>query len=130
MPERISLHHRVKETVIAEIVSGSLSGRLPNMSRFGQEFAASRITMRNVLKELETEGYVVVRHGSGTFVSYSPEVQQNIIQEEESNPFLAAISRYTQFLNDRELARETKMRMVEVVDKQIGLVESIRNINR
>lgn len=128
MPEKILLHHRIKEQVTDQIRMGALSGKLPSMDVLGQEFNASRITMRNILKELETEGYVSVRQGSGTFVTYSRELQiENHFKSlSEPNPFLAAITRYTAFLGNREIPRDVRTKMIEVMDAQIELVERSR----
>ncbi|MCV2367590.1 phosphonate metabolism transcriptional regulator PhnF [Roseateles oligotrophus] len=54
----------------AEIVQGVFApgSRLPNESALAERFQVNRHTLRQAMQALAREGFVQVRHGSGTFV--------------------------------------------------------------
>src|SRR5919202_4035646 len=62
--------HRVYSALLARIRSGELSAgtRLPPHTQLAVSFAVAPLTMRQVLAQLEAEGFLVRERGRGTFV--------------------------------------------------------------
>lgn len=65
-----TLYHQLK----AAILDGrlKLGAKLPATRRSGAFFGVSRNTIAEVYERLLQEGFVVARHGSGTFVAHAP----------------------------------------------------------
>jgi len=65
------LYQVISRDIADQIASGSLHGgdRIDSELRLAEHYGVSRMTVRQALGELESEGLVVRRHGSGTFVS-------------------------------------------------------------
>lgn len=65
------LYHQIKEQLRALIVSGQVGegSLLPSIRDFAQQLACSVITIRRVYQDLEAEGLLVTRQGTGTFVA-------------------------------------------------------------
>jgi len=61
----------INRDLSGQIGSGSLGpgDRLPSESELAQHYGVSRMTVRQAVGQLEAEGLVVRRHGTGTFVS-------------------------------------------------------------
>jgi GntR family transcriptional regulator len=71
---RPSLVEQVRERLLAELSSGKLpsGAKLPNESELADRFVVSRSTIREAVGGLMDAGYLVRRHGSGTFVTALP----------------------------------------------------------
>lgn len=67
------LYLQVKSKIKKEIRSGLLKpgDQLPSESQMQKEYNISRVTIRNALSELESEGYITKVHGKGSFVAKS-----------------------------------------------------------
>ncbi len=91
-PGPVPLYHQLKQILRSEIERGTYkpSDRLPSEPEMIQLYGVSRITVRQALSELETEGIVIRRHGKGTYV-----MERHIEQE---------LVRLTDFVEDMELA--------------------------
>jgi GntR family transcriptional regulator len=70
-PQQGPLYLKVRESIVEAITNGQLhSGdRLPGESRLALQMGVSRATLREALRVMEEEGYVIRRHGIGTFVA-------------------------------------------------------------
>ncbi len=78
----IPLYRQIMDFLRENIQSGALAPdtRLPATRELAQELGVSRITVKNAYAELESEGLLITREGSGTFVSpllAPPPGQQN-----------------------------------------------------
>jgi GntR family transcriptional regulator len=73
------LHARIKETLRARILDGTYPSmsQMPSERDVGDEFGASRITVRHALADLQREGLIFTRQGKGTFVS-RPRARQDV----------------------------------------------------
>lgn len=91
-PGPVPLYHQLKQIVRGEIERGLYKpgDRLPSEPEWIQKYGVSRITVRQALSELETEGVVVRRHGKGTYVA-ERHIEQDLV-------------RLTDFVEDMELA--------------------------
>ncbi|RXZ83529.1 GntR family transcriptional regulator [Paenibacillaceae bacterium] len=65
------LYHQVEVQLRALIVSGQLTEGtlLPSIREFAQQLKCSVITVRRVYQDLESEGLLRTRQGTGTFVA-------------------------------------------------------------
>ena len=65
------LYHQIEVQLRALIVSGQLSegAMLPSIREMAQQLKCSVITIRRVYQDLEAEGLIVTRQGTGTFVA-------------------------------------------------------------
>ncbi len=98
MGQESSLKQQVKKKLMEYIQSMDLEkgNRLPSEEKLSTMFGVSRVTIRSALKELEMEGRIFSRHGSGTYVNPMarriafnlavPELYENIIRKAEGRP--------------------------------------------
>lgn len=72
--KRPSLVEQVRESLLADVTSGKLEpgAKLANENELADRFAVSRSTIREAVGGLMDAGYLVRRHGSGTYVTSSP----------------------------------------------------------
>ncbi|NLN28126.1 MAG: GntR family transcriptional regulator, partial [Firmicutes bacterium] len=65
------LYMRVRKDLLERLGRGewATGDRLPTEAQLAAEYGVSRTTIRNALKALVSEGYVVQRQGAGTFVA-------------------------------------------------------------
>lgn len=86
------LYQQLKQRLRVEIARGDYKpgDRLPAEPELIQQFGVSRITVRQALSDLASEGLVVRRHGKGTFVA--------------ERPIPHELVRLTDFVEDMELA--------------------------
>ncbi len=63
-------HHQISRAILAEIASGKYapSGRLPSEAQLVERFGVSRPTVARALRDLQDQGLVERRVGSGSFV--------------------------------------------------------------
>ena len=71
---RPSLVEQVRESLLGDLTSGKLEpgAKLANENELAERFAVSRSTIREAVGGLMDAGYLVRRHGSGTYVTSSP----------------------------------------------------------
>ena len=74
MPARPSRIDEVRHGLLSDVLSGStpIGTKLPNEQELAGRFGVSRATVREAVGGLVESGYLVRRHGSGTFVSSPP----------------------------------------------------------
>ena len=72
--ERPRLSDGVYGQLLQDIMAGGLSAgdRLPSENQLAQRFSVSRPVVREALQRLQSDGVVVARQGSGTYVQRSP----------------------------------------------------------
>lgn len=110
---RRPLYKQIYETLRAAILSGRLpSGtRLPATRAFAHELGVSRITVVNAFEQLAAEGYLVGRHGDGTYVA--PQLPEDLPDAARSRTMAAragetivppALSAFATRLADARLA--------------------------
>jgi DNA-binding transcriptional regulator YhcF (GntR family) len=73
---RIEIYRKTQRQQVYELLhqmiasSGQSEGdRLPSISQLAQQFGTSPRTVHLALEDLETKGYVAMRHGAGTFIA-------------------------------------------------------------
>ena len=71
MPAEIPLYQHMVNDLVHQIESEALpaGSRLPSEAELGNTYGVSRITVRKALAELKGRGYIVKRHGIGSFVA-------------------------------------------------------------
>ena len=72
--ERSRLSDSIYGHLLDEIMAGRFSAgdRLPTENQLAQRFSVSRPVVREALQRLQTDGVVIARQGSGTYVQRSP----------------------------------------------------------
>lgn len=72
--ERPRLSDSIYGQLLDEIMAGrfSVGARLPTENQLAQRFSVSRPVVREALQRLQTDGVVIARQGSGTYVQRSP----------------------------------------------------------
>ncbi|SDZ97003.1 GntR family transcriptional regulator [Variovorax sp. YR216] len=85
-----SLHAQLRDALRARILDGRLApgAKLPSESELTAEHGVSRITVRQALGALQSEGLIVKLHGKGAFVSH-PKAAQSLNRLEGLNEALA-----------------------------------------
>jgi GntR family transcriptional regulator len=73
-PRRPSVVEQVREGLLEELIAGKLApgAKLANENELAGRFGVSRATIRDAVRGLMDAGYLTRRHGSGTYVTYSP----------------------------------------------------------
>ncbi len=89
----IPLYRRIAEQIRREFVAGKPEGmRLPPERDLSRSFEVSPVTIRTALKELEKEGLVERRQGSGTYVLEPRTTKQHVallLEADISSPNLS-----------------------------------------
>lgn len=72
MAMEVPLYQSMIDSLIHMIESSQLpeGKKLPSEAELGDIYGVSRITVRRALKELDDRGYIVKRHGVGSFVAH------------------------------------------------------------
>lgn len=72
---RPTLVDHVRDELTKRITDGTyaVGDQLPNEQQIGGEFSVSRATVRDAYRALVDSGYLIRRHGTGTFVSRVPQ---------------------------------------------------------
>lgn len=128
--ERPRLSDTIYGHLLDEIMQGRFAAgdRLPAENQLAQRFSVSRPVVREALQRLQSDGVVVARQGSGTYVQRSPsqrvaelttqlslhEVLQGLelrLALEELSARLAARNRNDEQLRDIEKARDALHRV-------------------
>src|SRR5207253_7485577 len=73
----VSKQERTRQQVLELIDRLDVGAAIPSERRLSTDLGVSRLTLRAALDELVREGYLVRRHGSGTFVS-EPKIAQQL----------------------------------------------------
>lgn len=76
----IPLYYQIKTRLLEQIEGGQLKpgDRVPSERELTERFGVSRMTARQALVELETQGYLVRIQGKGTFVA-APKIEQPLV---------------------------------------------------
>jgi GntR family transcriptional regulator len=71
---RVSLVDQVRQGLLDDLLAGTLEPgeKLPNEDKLAERFAVSRATVREAVLGLLEAGYLIRRHGSGTYVTSAP----------------------------------------------------------
>ncbi|MBR4670300.1 MAG: GntR family transcriptional regulator [Butyrivibrio sp.] len=103
----VSLQYQLREVLFEKLNSGEWKAgeMIPSEHELCEEYGVSRITVREVLKELVQSGYLKRKQGKGTFVS-KPSVEATLV----SNYSLSAD------LKQKGISSEFKLISLEVVD--------------
>jgi len=66
----IPLYKQLKEQIFSDITSGKLTEgeKIPTEVELSEIYNISRVTVRNAIKELVADNYLVKKQGKGTFV--------------------------------------------------------------
>lgn len=86
------MYKQVTDQVKNAIASGELkpNEKLPSIREMSEALHISVITTKRAYLDLEKEGYIMSRHGLGTFVA---DVKREALREEKLNEFKAELTR-------------------------------------
>ena len=75
----VPLYRQLKDKILSDISSGKLAEgeKIPTEIELSELYNISRITVRNAVKELVAEGYLVKKQGKGTFVCL-PKIERKV----------------------------------------------------
>lgn len=116
----IPLYYQIKTRLLEAIEGGQLKpgDRIPSERELTQRYGVSRMTARQALTELESQGYLVRVQGKGTFVS-TPKFEQPLV----------ALTSFTEDMRRRGLRAGAQVlsASLEAADKRVaralGLVD-------
>ncbi|MGF8289295.1 GntR family transcriptional regulator, partial [Klebsiella pneumoniae] len=76
----VPLYRQLKDKILSDISSGKLAEgeKIPTEIELSELYNISRITVRNAVKELVAEGYLVKKQGKGTFVCL-PKIERKVV---------------------------------------------------
>lgn len=100
------LYHQIKIRLLEELEMGHLQpgDRVPSERELTERYGVSRMTARQALVELESEGYLVRVQGKGTFVA-APKFEQA----------LTLVTGFTEDMRRRGLQSETRVLAAQVI---------------
>lgn len=80
MTTRLNRTEEVRAGLLDELIAGRLpiGTKLPNEQELAKRFQVSRATVREAVRGLVDGGYLVRRHGSGTYVTSLPRRQHSL----------------------------------------------------
>jgi GntR family transcriptional regulator len=86
------MYKQVADQIKDAIAAGTLSSnaRLPSIRELSQELALSPITIRRAYGDLESEGYIIMRPGLGSFVAG---IDRDTLREEKVREIRREIAR-------------------------------------
>ncbi len=131
----VPLHLQIAERLLSEIESGDLKPgeRLPPERTLSETLGVNRMTLRQALSKLETEGYLDRRQGAGTFVA-QPKIER---QAGRLVPFSRAMTRYGYKPGAKVVALEQHPASAAIARKlhipassALYLVRRVRLVNR
>ena len=101
-PEGLAAFHWLRNALRGEILSGRIGpgSKLPASRDFARQYHLSRGTILAALEELQAEGYLEARRGSGTYVAkILPEhlLQFEEVSEAEANPGVGREQKLSEF---------------------------------
>jgi len=132
--EGVPLYLQIAERLLTQIESGDLKPgvRLPPERALSETLGVNRMTLRQALSKLETEGYLDRRQGSGTFVE-RPKIER---QAGRLVPFSRAMARRGYKPGARVVALEKQPASVTIaaklrvpVSSSVYFVRRVRLIN-
>lgn len=76
----VPLYRQLKDKILSDISSGKLAegAKIPTEVELSEPYDISRVTVRNAIKELVDEGYLVKKQGKGTFVCL-PKIERKVV---------------------------------------------------
>lgn len=89
----VPLHRQVYEAIRGRILNGVLrpGDRLPATRTLAEDLSLSRTTVSGAYEQLQAEGYLLGRHGSGTYVA--PNLPKDALQVAAQAPMRPAVTR-------------------------------------
>lgn len=107
------LYYQLKEILQQEIMSGKLKpgDAIPSERELIDYYKISRTPVRQAINDLVTEGFLVRRHGKGTFVAEQKKMRQW---------FLESLTSFDDEMNQKGLRNQTKVlnhTIIEPTDK-------------
>ena len=103
---RTPLYRQIYEQIREGILSGEYPAgeRLPSSRKAARRNGLARVTMTKAYKQLEAEGYLISRIGSGTYVTHNLSFNLTLTGDGDT-PYRPTFSRWGQ----RVLAGENKL---------------------
>src|SRR5688572_14168808 len=128
--ERPRLSDTIYGQLLEEIMAGRFSAgdRLPTENQLAQRFSVSRPVVREALQRLQTDGVVIARQGSGTYVQRSPSQRVAELTSEHSLHEVLQVMELRMALEElaaKLAARnrtEEQMRVIEQARQALGEV--------
>jgi GntR family transcriptional regulator, transcriptional repressor for pyruvate dehydrogenase complex len=122
--ERPRLSDTIYCQLLEEIMAGrfSVGDRLPTENQLAQRFSVSRPVVREALQRLQTDGVVIARQGSGTYVQRSPSQRVAELTSQHSLHEVLQVMELRMALE--ELAAKLAAR--NRTDEQIRVIENAR----
>ncbi|MEO6804191.1 MAG: GntR family transcriptional regulator, partial [Granulicella sp.] len=113
----IPLYFQIQRTLMEQIRSGELSegDPLPSEEELGRVYLVSRMTARQALHGLKTNGYAVSQKGRGTFVT-RPKLEKNIMH----------LRGFTEDMKHLGMEPSSKLLAQTVVKATVDLAEKLK----
>ncbi|WP_243354337.1 GntR family transcriptional regulator [Bacillus litorisediminis] len=134
-PDQRHLHLQVIDRLKKRIEEGTYreKERLPSEFDLAKDLGVSRATLREALRVLEEENFIIRRHGVGTFVAPKPLLNSGIEELHSVTSMIrnAGLRPGTIFLNSSEIGstEEDKNRFMITDQDELLLVERVLTAN-
>ena len=112
----IPLYLQLMEQVKHAVETGALSGgdQLPTIRKLAEDLVMNPNTVARAYRELEVEGLLEVRHGSGAFIKESAASRAGLIQKGQSVMNTTLERLYSLGLTEHEIRRLFENKAAEV----------------
>ncbi len=101
----IPIYEQIKNAIINGIINGDLQENesLPSIRTLAQDIRISVMTIKKAYDELENEGYIITRHGKGSFVAPK---NTELVMEQAKKEIEANIIKILEIANKFEISKE------------------------
>ena len=101
----IPIYEQIKNAIINGIINGDLreNESLPSIRTLAQDIRISVMTIKKAYDELENEGYIITRHGKGSFVAPK---NIELAMEQAKKEIEANIIKILEIANKFEISKE------------------------
>ena len=101
----IPIYQQIKNAIIGQIVNGELQEdeKIPSIRSLAQDIRISVMTIKKAYDELENEGYIITRHGKGSFAAPK---NIELAMEQAKKEIEANIIKILEIANKFEISKE------------------------
>ncbi len=101
--------------------------KLPSEMELSEHFGISRMTLRQALLLLQEDGYIQMRHGSGSYVRRNPQ-NEHAGLEEKSNPIYKCCSKSLELKDVKCAVSDSYDFVTETFGREVPWVEVVERI--
>lgn len=113
----VPIYEQIKKAIITQILNEELKENdlLPSIRSLALDIRISVMTIKKAYDELETEGYIVTKHGKGSFVAPK---NLELMKEEQQKEIESHLLKIIEIMNRSEITKEEILMLFEFLQKE------------